>query len=79
MRLSIEIMNTAIQQARYVQSGFLIPQASIHAYADGACGLWNGADAALQPGRQPRGRRTYHSVNSRHRPAESNLITKQLS
>ena len=46
MRLSIEIMNTAIQQARYVQSGFLIPQASIYAYADGACGLWNGADAA---------------------------------
>jgi len=41
--LSIEIMNTAIQQARYVQSGFRIPQFSIHAYADGACGLWNGA------------------------------------
>jgi hypothetical protein len=32
-------MNTAMQQARYVQSGFLIPQFSIHAYADGACGL----------------------------------------
>jgi hypothetical protein len=30
-------------------------------------------------GRYPRGRRTYHSVNSRHRPAESNRITKQLS
>src|SRR6185369_10780675 len=29
MRLSIEIMNTAIQQARYVQSGFLIPTFSI--------------------------------------------------
>src|SRR5689334_17127381 len=29
MRLSIEIMNTAIQQARYVQSGFLIPRFSI--------------------------------------------------
>jgi hypothetical protein len=29
MRLSIEIMNTAIQQARYVQNGYLIPQSSI--------------------------------------------------
>src|SRR5262245_40449737 len=29
MRLSIAIMNTAIQQARYVQSGFLIPTFSI--------------------------------------------------
>jgi len=29
MRLSIEIMNTAMQQARYVQSGFLIPTFSI--------------------------------------------------
>jgi hypothetical protein len=28
---------------------------------------------------QPDGRSTYHSVNSRHRPAESNRITKQLS
>jgi hypothetical protein len=49
MRLSIEIMNTAMQQARYVQSGFLIPQFSIHARADGASGLWNGADTALKP------------------------------
>jgi hypothetical protein len=72
-------MNTAMQQARYVQSGFLNSQFSIHAYADGACGFCNGADAPLQPGRQPRGRRTYHSVNSRQRPAESNRITKQLS
>ena len=42
-------MNTAMQQARYVQSGFLIRQFSIHACADGVSRLWNGADAALQP------------------------------
>jgi hypothetical protein len=50
MRLSIEIMTTAMQQARYVQSGFLILRFSIHVRADGARGPWSGADAALKTG-----------------------------
>jgi hypothetical protein len=50
MRLSIEIMNTAMQQARYVQSGFLILRFSIHVRADGAHRPWSGADAALKTG-----------------------------
>jgi hypothetical protein len=48
MRLSIATMNTAMQQARYVQSGFLIPSSPFHARADGASGLWNGAEAVLK-------------------------------
>jgi len=39
-----------VQQARYVQSGFLILRFSIHVRADGAFRLWSGADAGLKTG-----------------------------
>jgi hypothetical protein len=52
MRLSIEIMNTAMQQARYVQNGFFIPRFSPSGpRADDVSALWNGADATLKPAR----------------------------
>ena len=41
--------------------------------------LHSADQARAWPASRPGGRWTYHSVNSRHRPAESKRITKQLS